>query len=114
MNKNYRFYLEDIAEAIEKIDKYVTDIDEVQFSRDSQLQDAVIRRLGIIGEAATKLPTDIRNQAPDIPWKSVIGFRNIIIHDYSNISMGDVWNVIQSELPKLKKSIAALLEKLPE
>ncbi|MEK7587965.1 MAG: DUF86 domain-containing protein [Patescibacteria group bacterium] len=108
MKKDYRIYIDDILEAIEKITEYVADGDEVRFSRDSQQQDAVIRRFTIIGEAATRLPQEIRLLAPTIPWKSVIGLRNIVIHEYANVSLGKAWEVTQEDLPKLKKALMSL------
>lgn len=79
MTKDYAMYVEDMLESIETIEGYVRDQSEVQFSQDKELQDAVIRRLGIIGEAATRLTTEVRDMVPDIPWKSIIGLRNIVI-----------------------------------
>ncbi len=108
MKKDYRVYIDDILEAIEKITEYVANGDEVRFSKDTQQQDAVIRRLGIIGEAATRLPQDIRVLAPSVPWKSVVGLRNIVIHEYANVSMDKAWEVTQRDLPKLKKALITL------
>lgn len=108
MKKDYRVYIDDILEAIDKIAEYVADGDEVRFSRDTQQQDAVIRRLGIIGEAATRLPQDIRLLAPSIPWKSIVRLRNIVIHEYANVSLGKAWDVTQNDLPKLKESLVSL------
>ncbi|MEK9143320.1 MAG: HepT-like ribonuclease domain-containing protein [Patescibacteria group bacterium] len=58
-----------------------------------------MRRLGIIGEAATKLPQNIRLLAPDVPWKSIVGLRNIVIHEYATVSMGKAWDVTQNDPP---------------
>lgn len=93
MTKDYRVNCSDILDAIKKIDKYLRGKTEIQFSRDIQLQDAVIRRLGIIGEAARMLPKSVRDAAVSIPWKSVIGLRNIVIHEYADVSLGKVWEV---------------------
>lgn len=112
MKKDYRVYIDDMLEAIEKIAEYVADGDEVRFSRDTEKQDAVIRRLSIIGEAATRIPHEIRSLAPTIPWKSVVGLRNIVIHEYANVSMGKAWEVTQTDLPKLKEALVALREVL--
>ncbi|MBI5613545.1 DUF86 domain-containing protein [Candidatus Gottesmanbacteria bacterium] len=98
-----------MLESIEHISTFLQDIDEEQFSRDIQLQDAVIRRLGIIGEAAARLTNEIREKAPKIPWKSIIGLRNIVMHEYSNIKLGEVWDVIQNDLPPLKDELKKLL-----
>jgi uncharacterized protein with HEPN domain len=109
MSKDYLIYLEDILDAVDKILEYTKDIDEVSFSRNSLLQDAVIRRFGIIGEAANKIPKEIREKSSNIPWKSVIGMRNIVIHDYANVSMDKAWEVIKNHLPLLKNEVDILL-----
>ncbi len=109
MKKDYRVYIDDMLEAINKIAEYVAGGDEVRFSRDTEKQDAVIRRLGIIGEAATRLPQEIRVLAPSVPWKSVVGLRNIVIHEYATVSMGKAWKVTQTDLPKLKDALVSLL-----
>ena len=108
-DKDYKMYIEDMLESIEYISKFLQNIDEIQFSQNVQLQDAVIRRLGIIGEAATRLPNDIREKAPKIPWKSVVGLRNIVIHEYSKVSLGKVWEVVQEDLLPLKEELQKLL-----
>jgi uncharacterized protein with HEPN domain len=105
-------YIEDMIEAVELIQKYLTDVSEVQFSQDTELQDAVIRRLMIIGEAASKLPEDIKEKSLKIPWKTIIAFRNVVIHDYANIYMGKVWEIFKQDLPPLYSDLKNLLDKL--
>lgn len=109
MKKEYSIYIEDMLESIEHISNYLEDKSEVQFSQNLELQDAIVRRLGIIGEAATRLTADIRKKAPNIPWKSVIGLRNIVIHEYAKISLNKVWDVVKNDLPSLKKELEKLL-----
>ena len=103
MKKIPHVYLDDMIEAIDLVEQYVQSISEEVFSRDTKLQDAVIRRLSIIGEAARKLPDDVRSLALDIPWKTIIGFRNVAIHEYAGVHMGRVWHITVRELPMLKK-----------
>jgi uncharacterized protein with HEPN domain len=112
MKKFSIVYVEDIIEAIGLVETYVKNTSEVQFSRNTQLQDAVIRRLVIIGEAANKIPGEARGLAPAIPWRTIVGFRNVAIHDYASVKMGRVWEITQTELPILKKEIASLRTKL--
>lgn len=112
MKKFSIVYVEDIIEAIDLVKAYVKDTSEVQFSRNTQLQDAVIRRMVIIGEAANKIPGNVRALAPPIPWRTIVGFRNVAIHEYASVKMGRVWEIIQTELPILKKDIVALRTKL--
>ncbi|MBI5619849.1 DUF86 domain-containing protein [Candidatus Gottesmanbacteria bacterium] len=114
MTKDYRLVIDDMLESIAVIESYVQNVDELTFSQDQLIQDAVIRRIGIIGEAARKLPADIQSFASSVPWKSVIGFRNIVIHDYANVSLGQVWDIVVHDLPALKKNIEELRRKLPE
>ncbi len=108
MKKDYRVYIDDMLEAIDKIAQYVSAVDNVRFSQDTQLQDAVLRRFGIIGEAATRISLEVRLLAPTIPWKSVVGLRNIVIHEYTNVSLGKAWDVIENDLPKLKEALISL------
>ncbi len=113
MKKIPHVYLDDMLEAIDLVEQYVTGVPEEAFSRDTKLQDAVIRRLSIIGEAANRLPDDARSLAPDIPWKTIIGFRNVAIHEYASVHMGRVWDITVRELPVLKKQLTDLFAKLP-
>lgn len=103
--RNYLIYILDILGAIDLINEYCQKMDEVAFSQNTLIQDAVIRRFQIIGEAAAQIPQEMRRQFSDIPWKQIISFRNLIIHDYANVKYGKVWEVIEVELPKLKKQL---------
>ena len=72
--------------------------------------DAVIRNFEIIGEASNKLPKEFREKHPDVPWKSIIGLRNILIHDYLGVDIVAVWGNIKQELSSLKEQIQSILE----
>jgi uncharacterized protein with HEPN domain len=110
--KNYAVYISDIIDAIEHIEAYCTGINEEHFSRDAQLQDAVIRRFQIIGEAAGKIPDVLRRKFSKIPWKKIVAQRNLIIHDYATVRYEEVWMVIQKDLPVLKPKFVAVKEYL--
>lgn len=75
-----------------------------------QTQDAVIRNFEIIGEAAKRLSEGVQIRTPDIPWRRVAGFRDVLIHDYSGVDFEEVWNVIENELPNLKQAVTYLLK----
>ena len=110
--KNYLVYILDIIEAIDLIEVYCKDVSEERFSKDTQLQDAVLRRFQIIGEAAGKIPDALRKEFPEIPWKKIIAQRNLIIHDYATVRPHEVWMVIKKDLPVLKPQLTAVKEYL--
>ena len=108
MKKDYRLYLSDILYAIERVQKYTKSIKKSQFEDDEFLQDAVMRRLSIIGEAANRLSGEFIKKHPEIPWKEIIGTRNIIIHYYEGVKLETIWKIIRKDLTVLKKFIKNL------
>ena len=75
------------------------------FFENPEKQDAVIRRLEIIGEAVKNLPFQIRDQYPEVPWKRISGMRDVLIHQYFGITLNLIWGVVQHEVPELKRNI---------
>ena len=115
MKRNYKMRIQDILDRIESIESYIKDKTEDDFYLDRLLQDAILRCLEIIGEAAKNIPEDIRSKYPNLPWKKMAGLRDVVIHDYSEVVEERVWNTITIELPKTKKLINKIkkdLEKL--
>ncbi len=104
--------LQDIVEAIRRIRLYTTDMDYVGFVRDTKTQDAVIRNIEIIGEAARNIPAPITEVNPSIPWKQIAGTRDRLIHDYFGINLDIVWNIVDQELSPLLEGIQKALEKI--
>ena len=94
------------------IESYLVGVRKTSFAKDSKLQDAVIRRLEVIGEAAKRVTEKVRESDASIPWKKICGLRDILIHDYAFVDMNTVWDVAKHGVPKLKKSILALLREL--
>jgi uncharacterized protein with HEPN domain len=87
MRRDFRLYLDDILEAIHQIQTYVADENEDAFAKDRKTQDAVIRNLEIIGEAAGNLPEHMQRSEPEIDWRKITGLRNILIHEYFGINL---------------------------
>lgn len=87
---------------------------EEAFTKDRKPQDAVIRNLEIIGEAAGKLPEQIQKAAPEIDWRKITGLRNILIHEYFGINSPIVWDIVQNKLGPLETVCRKLLEKAAE
>ena len=110
MEKDYKAYLSHIFESIISIGKYTEGMSFEEFEKDQKTIDAVIRNFEIIGEASNKLPKEFREKHPDVPWKSIIGLRNILIHDYLGVDIVAVWGNIKQELSSLKEQIKSILE----
>lgn len=100
-------YLADILDAIEAIERFVTGFDEARFLADELVQSAVLQKLSIIGEAAAKLSDATRDRLPEIPWKEIIGFRNIAVHAYFSVDWRIVFVTVADDLPMLKRFVDA-------
>ena len=105
-------YLKDILDAIEAIERFTEGIDYEAFRQDDMRSSAVIRKFEIIGEAAKHIPEPIRQRYPDIPWRSMAGFRDRLIHFYFGIKYELVWETIRVELPKIKPKLKQILQEL--
>ena len=105
MNKNNQVYLQDITKAIFKIEEYTVNINFDEFLKDDMRQDAVIRQLEIIGEAANRISKDFLKDNPNFPLKEAISMRNFLIHGYDEVNIKVVWKTIQEDIPLLKKSL---------
>ena len=114
MHRDPRLYLDDILEAINKIRDYTAGMDYSAFSNDAKTQDAVVRNLEIIGEAAGRLQGQVRDSSSDIEWRKIVALRNILIHEYFGVSLPIVWDIIQSKLDPLESSCQALLNQLSD
>ena len=110
--RDYRLFLQDILESIERIEEYTEGYDFETFTKERKTIDAVLRNLEIIGEAAKHIPENIRMQHPEIPWKRVIGLRNVVIHHYFGVDLSIVWVIIKKQLPELKNAVISLMEEM--
>ena len=110
MKKDTNVYLQDILDAIKRIE--VSGVTKSSFESDPDRQEATIRRLEIIGEAVKGIPPAWRERYPDVPWKSIAGTRDVLIHNYSGVSIETIWEVVQSDLPKLKSGVQKILAEI--
>jgi len=114
MKRNALVYHEDMLESIAIIEEYTRDLRESHFLESRQVQDAVIRRLEIKGEAAKNVPQVLRDEYSDIPWKRIAGLRDVRIHAYFGVQLPRTWKVVREDLPGLKVQLARVRDHLIE
>lgn len=105
-------YMLDILEAAKLAIDYIGDKTREEFFGDLQCQDAVIRRLEIIGEAARRISEETRAAHPDLPWSDMVGMRNLMIHEYDDVDLVVVWETVNNDLPPLIDALEKALHPL--
>ncbi len=108
MEKSDAMYIGHILDAIEKIDEYTRDMDQETFVASNLHIDGVARELSIIGEAASHLSEDFRLAHPEIPFRNIIGMRNIIVHEYTGVDAQFLWDTGKQDLPLLRATLSLL------
>ena len=98
--RDYRLYIEDILEAIERIEEYTEGMMLEEFRINKMAVDAVVRNLEIIGEACRAISSEIQEKHPEIEWRKIIGLRNTLIHQYFGIDIELIWNLNSKQAPE--------------
>ena len=107
--RSVKLLLQDIFEAVHNILTYTAEISFDEFKTDQKTKDAVVRNFEIVGEAANKLPKDFLDQNKHIDWAGIVGFRNILVHDYLGIDYEILWKIKSDSLPGLESEIDSLI-----
>jgi uncharacterized protein with HEPN domain len=112
MKRDDSLYLRHILDAIAKVETYLQDKDEMAFSQETLIQDAVIRQIEIMGEATKRLSRDLRAKYEQPSWQDIAGMRDKLIHDYFGVDIGQVWLTATEDLPLLKAEVERILAEL--
>ena len=109
-SRTYLDFLEDIRSAALRAQRFIGGMSRAGFEADEKTAYAVVRALEIIGEASKRIPQDLRDKSPEIPWRSMSGIRDKLIHDYVSVNLEIVWNTVMKDLPTLVPQIERLIE----
>lgn len=108
MPRDLQFLL-DMLQSAELIATYTAGCSKDEFVRNALLQDAVIRRLLVIAEAARRVSDGMRQQLPNVSWQEINGMRNRLVHEYDDVNLNIVWNVVKSEIPNLISELKSVI-----
>jgi uncharacterized protein with HEPN domain len=109
--KDDRLFLRHILECIERIKQY-TCKGKDSFLSDTKTQDAVVRNLQTLAESSQRLSDSLKSKYPDIEWRNIAAFRNVIVHDYLGIDLDQIWDIVGIDLPSLRERVKVILENL--
>ncbi len=112
MKKDDAVFLRDILDATNYIKGYIARVTYKRFLRNKMVQDAVMRQLEIIGEAARSVSMDLRRAHPSVEWEKIIGMRNRLIHAYNRVDLDIVWEVVQIDVPSVERQIEKILKEI--
>lgn len=106
--KDDRLYLSHIGECIRRIESYVRD-GKVQFLTDTKTHDAVLRNLQILAESNQRLSMELKNAHPEVEWRNLAAFRNVVVHGYLGISLEQIWYIVEQDIPDLHEKLNMML-----
>jgi uncharacterized protein with HEPN domain len=108
--KDDTLYLIHIGECIERVETYIGEGGKDAFMASTLTQDAVLRNLQTLAESTQRLSQAAQSVYPDIEWRRIAGFRNVLVHDYLGVDLERVWLIVERDLPELKRVISAMLQ----
>ena len=101
VEREWRFYVDDMIAFSQKVLAYTAGMDQSAFVANALVYDATLRNLELIGEAATRIPADVRQAYPQLPWRQIIATRNRLIHAYLGIDNDTLWSIVVTDVPAL-------------
>ena len=111
--RTWGLYIQDMIEFGEKVLSYTAGLDQVAFIAETLVYDATLRNLELIGEAATHIPSEVRDVHPEIQWRDIIATRNRLAHSYLGTDDDVIWDIIQTDVPNLLPALRNLLNTMP-
>lgn len=114
MKKTVKHYLIDLVEFSERILRDTENVSEEEFSQDQILQDAILRRLEVLGETAKRVPDEFRSKHPEVPWREIARTRDKVIHNYEGVNISMVWEIAASDIKPLLESLQSILSNKDE
>lgn len=112
MKRTWRDYIADILAAIQEVEEFTRAMEYEQFEVDRKTVNAVVRSLEVMGEAAKRIPEEVRQRYPGVPWKRMAGMGDKLIHEYSGVDLEIVWGAVKTELPPVKPFVEQALREV--
>lgn len=110
MSRDHLLYIADIVEACTAVMRYMDGVTFEAFSTNDEKRAAVERQVFVIGEAAARLPEYWKNRLPNVPWRKIVGLRNLLAHGYWVIDVDELWDIARNKVPELVSELRPLLE----
>lgn len=108
MSREWRLYVADMKACCARVLEYTTGVSRMDFRARRMAYDATLRNLELLGEAARHVPEEARARAPDVPWRRIVGLRNVLIHGYLGIDDDIIWDIVSNEIVKLMPALEKL------